>query len=551
MKKRITYIQRLAVYTCLLLLLNGCKKAQFVSVTTTDVNIVDYLRRYPDQFSEYVKILERTKIAPFLNAYGNYTAFVPDNNAVKLYLQQIGKASTDDLDTAALKALCRFHLIQDTISSKAFTDGKLYAPTMFGQFLTTGVNESGNTTVNRQAIVTQSNILTGNGYIHVLDHVLRPATLTVAQTIEQNGKFTFLTQALKETGLYDTLNMVNNPDTTRRWLTLLAESDSMLKLNGIASYAAMKAKYCNTGNPKNTSDSLFLYTAYHIIPALDYMTDIISTPSLTTLAPLQVVTTLLNGQVVLLNQATFNGKFEAGIPMDRPASDVSCTNGVMHSLQGAVYIKLRNPVRIDMDLGDQPELRAMTSIFRKAGKTVTLTLGQLANVTWQQGTTDYFCEAATTTNYYWWTDGITTTLRTASNTNNWIEFTTPLIVRGKYKVWVNFRKSTSASIVQASVDGNPLSRVMDFSTYIPSTSASDAVLESQGYKRYSVMPLSNSTQMGELAGAVDIATTDRHKIRLTAIKDGKGTVTLDMIQFIPIDSAQSKPLFGKDGSIVY
>ena len=549
MTKRLLTIGIIPVCFLLVLMHAGCKKQQYPTGTTTDVNIVDYLKKYPDQFSELVKIFERTNIAPFLNAYGAYTCFAPTNDAIKLYLQKIGKTSTDELDTATLKGICRLHLIQDTISTLSFTDGKLSAPTMYGQYLITGVNEAGVTVVNRQAGITQPNILTGNGFIHVLDHVLQPATLTVAQTIEQSGKYTFFTQALKATGLYDTLNIVNNPDTTRKWLTLLAESDSVLKLKGYNSYADLKAKYNNTSDPRNTNDSLHLYVAYHIFPDLKYLADIISAPSHPTLAPLEVVTISLNGQSILLNEATFNGNFEPGVTINRAGSDISCTNGVVHTLNGDVYLKVRSPIRVDMDLADQPELRKMTSIFRKPGKSVVLTLGQLADVTWQQGTITYSVESATTTNFYYWDDLFTVTLRIASSsTNAWIEFTTPLIVKGKYKVWIGYRKSTGGSYNQVSVDGTPLPRLIDFFQYLPSTTATPAVLEAQGFKRYTASVTGNHA--AQLAGVVNIASTDRHKIRITCIKDMTGNVTMDMIQFIPIDSVQTRPLFARDGTIV-
>jgi uncharacterized surface protein with fasciclin (FAS1) repeats len=69
--------------------LTGCKKQALDYTTTSDVNIVDYLRRYPELYSEYVKVLDRTNISPFLNAYGAYTCFAPTNSAFKLYLESI------------------------------------------------------------------------------------------------------------------------------------------------------------------------------------------------------------------------------------------------------------------------------------------------------------------------------------------------------------------------------------------------------------------------------------------------------------------------------
>ncbi|MDE3237082.1 MAG: fasciclin domain-containing protein, partial [Bacteroidota bacterium] len=514
MKKIFKLLLPLIIGSLVTMLGTSCKKQHYTIETTTDVNIVDYLRKYPDQFSELVKVLDKTNISPYLNAYGAYTIFAPTNDAIKLYLQKIGKASVDDIDSSTWKNICRLHLIQDTIRTTSFTDGKLYTPTMYGQFLTTSVNDYGVTIVNRQAAITQSNILTGNGYIHVIDHVLQPATQTIAQMVEANSKYSIYTQALKATGLYDTLNIVNNPDTTRRWLTFLAESDSVLKLSGINTYTDLQKKYNNTGDPKNPNDSLFLYMAYHILTNLNYLADIVSAPSHPTLAPSNVVTSLLSGQTILLNQAVFNGVFEQGIQMDRANSDNSCTNGVVHALLGDIYLKIRSPFRVDFDIADQPEIRKLTSIFRRAGKYVQFSVGQLANVTWQQGLVQYTCEPATTTNYYWYDDHLDFGLRTNPVVNSFIEFTTPLIVKGKYKVWVNYRRGGQGNYTQVFVDDVPLSRIVDLTAYLPSTTATPAVLESQGFKRYSAnIPTSNSTQAGELAGVVDIATTDVHKIK--------------------------------------
>lgn len=532
--------------------LTGCKKQALEYTTTSDVNIVDYLRRYPEMYSEYVKVLDRTNISPFLNAYGAYTCFAPTNDAFKLYLQSVGKNSTDEIDTATLSNLCKLHLIVDTISTGSFTDGKLPSPTMYGQYLITGVNDNGATVINRQALMVQPNILTGNGYIHAIDHVLQPATLTIAKAIEGNSKYSIFTQVLKATGFYDSLNIVNNRDTTRRFLTCLAESDSVLKTIGINSYADIVARYNKTGNPKNPNDSLYLYAAYHIMPALKYVADIVSSQSHLTLAPQSVITVTLSGQTVLLNEVTFRGVLEPGIAINRPNSDNSCTNGVLHDLSGGIVLKVRQPYRVDFDLGDQPEIRKLTAIYRRAGKSQSFTYGQLKDVNWQlaTATVSYYVDAATTSNFYWWDDGFSFNLRTS--VNNWIEFKTPLIVKGRYKVWMNFRRSNMGQYTQVSVDGVTLPRICDFFSNVP-TGVTATVLESQGYKRYTVNQTQNNN-FAVLAGVVDIATTDRHTIRLTCIKDqGTGSansVTFDFIQFIPESDDQLRPLYGRDGSIV-
>src|ERR1044072_2200630 len=57
----------------------GCKKQDLKLTTTNDVNIVGYLEKYPDSFSLWKQILDRTEVSNFLNAFGSYTAFVPTN----------------------------------------------------------------------------------------------------------------------------------------------------------------------------------------------------------------------------------------------------------------------------------------------------------------------------------------------------------------------------------------------------------------------------------------------------------------------------------------
>ena len=556
--KNIQQVIKIAgLWLLILTVLSGCKKQYLTLTTTEDVNIVDYMRKYPDQFSEYVKILDRTNISPFLNAYGTYTAFAPTNDAIKAYLVEIGKTSTDDIDTATLKNICKLHIIQDTISTPSFIDGKLYAPTMYGQFLVTGVTGEGVTIINRRAKITRPNVLTGNGYVHVIDKVLIPATSTVAQLVEKNSRYSIFTQALKATGFYDSLNIVNNPDTTLRWRTLIAESDSSLNAGGIPTYAALKAKYNNTGNPKNPNDSLYLYMAYHVLPGIKYIADIVGQQSHKTMAPLEVVTVTINGEKVLLNEAVFNGVLEKGVPINRGLSDNSCSNGVYHEITGNILLKIRSPYLVNFDFAAQPEILKLTSIYRKPGKSQLFNYGQLADITWQNTTlqaVNYYCEGPTGTNNYWWDDGFGVNLRYGNPAaNNWVEFKTPLLVKGKYEVWFMYRRANMGAYTQVSFDGVPTGVIVDFTQSLPSTSSTDAALIAQGFKRYSFNN-PNGNNIAQKAGTITVTTTDRHILRLQAVRDnGSGTgasVTLDFVQFVPLGTDPTRPLFARDGTIV-
>jgi uncharacterized surface protein with fasciclin (FAS1) repeats len=559
----------------------SCRKQHLDVLTDTTVSIVGYLKKNPSRFTNIIKMLDRVNISPFLNAYGAYTFFAPTDDAIAIYLKKYNKSSVDDLDTATVRSICRFHIIQDTLTTRNFTDGKLPTITMYGQYLITGVGtaKDGSSVplVNRQALVTLPNVLTGNGYVHEIDHVLEPATQTIAQMITADSRYTIYAQALKATGLYDSLNqpITVTTDTTRRFLTFLAETDSVLKVAGYPSYTALKTRFSNTGNPASHNDSLYLYMAYHIITGPNsprYVADILGIQSIPTIVPQQVTTVTYTNNQVLLNQATFNGVFEAGVQIDRPNSDNTAANGVVHTLLGDVFIKIRQPYGVYFDVADQPEIRKLTSVFRKAGKSQTFvtTAGasQIAGISTDGNSTYanvvYSVESASSANFYYWDDHLGVTLKIASGQPSYVEFTTPLIVQGTYKVWVCYRSSggsTSSSAmggyVQASFDGNPLSRILDLRAYLASTSATDAVLEAQGYKRYSTklggVGTGSSNNAAQLAGVINVTTTDVHKIRLTCIKTtGSGTngVNIDMIQFIPVNIDQQYPRFERNGTIV-
>lgn len=547
----------------LLLGLWGCIEENLVYNTTTDVNMTSYLGNHPEQFSQFRHVLDLTGTATFLNAYGAYTMFAPTDDAFNAYLQAKGVSSLDQVDADELKNLVRFHLLSDTIRSNTFTDGKLPSLTMYGQYLITGAKNIGGETkvvINRQANIIESDVRVGNGIIHVIDAVLQPAQYSVAKLIENNPEFSIFTQALKATGFYDTLNIVpgNNPKENQKFLTLLAESDSVLNVAGFSNYTALKARYCNTGDPLNVLDSLHKFVAYHIVYGAKYMADIATAKSQTTLAPLEVLTTSLTGTTILINDVVFMGVYEPGSQIDRTRSDNSATNGVLNSVKQHIRLKVRQPVRIDWDVADQPEFRKYTAIFRKSTTTINLTKvagDPFVDIDWQDGAmlfgpTYSWNTTSTITRYFLYNDMLM--LATGGpNRVLWWEFRTPLIVRGRYKVWIGYRNQkqsgSSLNVNQISVDGVVLPRLLEFTVVRPS--GTDAELEAQGWKQYTE---NSDVNVGaRLIGIIDIKSTDRHILRIQNLIGTQNNNNLDIIQFIPVDDNQVYPRFRPDGSLVY
>jgi uncharacterized surface protein with fasciclin (FAS1) repeats len=563
--------RKFLLYTLIILLfsaglVSSCKKVEINPLTTSDVNIVGYLEKYPDSFSLFKQIIDRTGYSDFLNAYGAYTCFAPTNAGVKTWLAKIGAASVDAANLDTLKNMVRFHLLEDTITTSSFKDGKLNAPTMYGQYLITGVGTDSHGAssylINRQAFVTKSNIQVGNGYIHQIDNVLVPASRTLAQELEAKPEYSIFVQAMKETGFYDVLNKVD-PDTTKRWMTLLAESNQALADSSITSYAALKAKYSQTGNPADANDSLHMYMAYHILTGIKFLGDIITSPSHQTLQPQEVISVqLLNGEVVL-NQVEFNGVLEKGVILNRPTSDNAATNGVWHDVQGHFTLKYRKPTAVYWDVATFPEILKLPAYYQRQNYTwnrASEADQPLSEITWGWGA---LASTNFMTYYYNSSSSNSITGRGACNYDaiempmglpnrpTWWELTTPPIIKGKYKVWICYvqRKQSKSSneLCQVSIEGDDLPRTMNFTETRPS--GTDAELEAIGWKRYTEG--TNSVLAGRLVGTYDFKTTRRYKIRFTPLSGTQNDNYLDMIHFIPVDEDQVLPRFQADGTKIY
>ena len=437
MKKQYVFATAILLMLLSELLLPGCKKQQFREETTGDVNIVGYLDKYPDSFSLFRQILERTDNSAFLNAYGAYTCFAPTNSGVKAWLASNKFTSVEGADVNVLKELVKFHLLNDTVTTASFKDGKLPVPTMQSQFLITGVvNKDGNSsyTVNRQAAVLRSNVKVGNGIVHEIDHMLTPAAKSIAQQLESDPQFSIFTQALKETKFYDRLNTVD-PDTAKRWMTVIAESNQALADSGITSYAALKNKYCNTKNPENPADSLYIYVAYHVLRDIKFLGDIINSSSHQTLQPQEVISTQLIDQDVVVNEDVFDGVIEKGISLNRSKSDNAATNGVWHYAGAHYMVKYRKPAGVFWDLSAFPEIMKLPAYYKKQNYTFKRQNEldrPIKDIDWEYrlNNGDFLTYEYTTTgsiaNFACNNDIITIPLNAPARPA-WYEFTTPVI----------------------------------------------------------------------------------------------------------------------------
>lgn len=532
------------------LVFQNCTQENIKQNTDGTLNITDYLRANPD-YSMFLEILNITNYASFMNTYGTYTLFLPTNEAVKQYLKDLGVSSLKEVPLVDLQNLAKLHILDKKINTTSFTDGKIGTESMQGQYLITGaanINGVSYATVNKTSNIVASNVVVGNGVIHVIDKVLRVADKTLAQTIEANKELSLFTELLKATGWYDKLNQPLTYDANKvgSYLTVLVQTNEVFSKAGFSTLDDLKAKYSTSGDLTNTSNGLNLFVQYHVLPKLNYLADLVMTPVFETKVPLEVVSTKLIKETIYINREVFNGVLEEGVAIIRIPSDVTCSNGVLHFVDGNYEIKKREPLPVYFDLCNQSEFAANVANYRKLGG---LTFGYGAAI---------FSQIT-------WTGNQTYELKWVPNTNTWngdqlevfrlrpgaggqqnVTFTTPVIIKGRYKIWVSYRTNGSGSTqVKSFFDGVQLPRLINLREAANNPSGTNAipdrVLESQGYKRC-MYPFASTSINSRLVGIVEVTTTGKHKFTLHSDADG-GQAWFDIVEFRPVDMDQIWPKF--------
>ena len=287
--------------------------------TFTGETIEDYLTNRPDQFSSFNYILARIGYDKILSAYGTYTCFAPGNEAVAEYIDSLYNDQTnkdlphngmtaqglEGLTDSLCKDIALFHLLNTEVMGIHMGNG-MTIKTLLGRDINTNIDSiTGQVMVSRYSAITSMDNELENGVLHEIDHVIRRSNMLVAGEMESHpDQFTLFTQALKVTGLADSLNMTektglnevtNNdkywvPERCEMGYTIFAETDETFSANGItnieqlAAYARQQYEHCaeqgggwydyarnhnievsTGGDYENPWNVLSMFVRYHIV----------------------------------------------------------------------------------------------------------------------------------------------------------------------------------------------------------------------------------------------------------------------------------------------
>ena len=135
--------------------------------TFTGETITDYIENR-ESLSMFRDILNRTsepRMSNLLDAYGQYTCFVPNNDAIEAYLAERGLTEVGQLSVGACDTIARNHVIKVPYLTTDMPEGTLSKPNMNDRYIQVTV-DSGDVYVNKDAAILVRDFEAENGEYH-------------------------------------------------------------------------------------------------------------------------------------------------------------------------------------------------------------------------------------------------------------------------------------------------------------------------------------------------------------------------------------------------
>ena len=173
-----------------------------------------------DQYSEYLKILERARgeynlhLVDMLGTYGSYTVFAPTNAAVEKYLSSRGLSSVEELSVEDCDTIALNSIIEAAYFSTDVNDGPYPKSNMLEHILSINSYEEWDAQkedyvlamyVNQDSKITHADDSVANGVVHTVNTVVGSPNDLIGAVILKDETCKLYSRALVVTGIMDTL----------------------------------------------------------------------------------------------------------------------------------------------------------------------------------------------------------------------------------------------------------------------------------------------------------------------------------------------------------
>ena len=283
--KHIVYIVSIVAMVSIVSINTSCVKDPDESnlYTFKGKTIYDIICAHSD-LSSFRYILERADMDQLMSSYGQYTCFVPTNDAIEEYIDSLyddtenplfvhngmTERSLEGLNDSLCIDIAKFHLSNSYLSTIDMSSG-ITISTMLTRTITASVDSLGETVLNEKAKIIGKDSVTINGYLHILNKVIPRSNRMMADEMKQHEEYSLFYKALVATTLADSMlvyekdpNSLGTTQTDDGWwvpttckvgFTIFAEPDVVFNKAGITDIETMaayaKQVYQNCADPSS------------------------------------------------------------------------------------------------------------------------------------------------------------------------------------------------------------------------------------------------------------------------------------------------------------
>lgn len=497
LKTKVRFIQVLFLST----IFSYCSiEPRYWEPKSQELLIGEYVENEPDNYSEFNKLLDETGKKSLLNVRGPFTLFLPDNDAMFAYYQLKNVNTLDDLSDSFKEDLVLNHIIGIGISTNDFGLGALVETNALGDFVVSEF-QGADIIVGKYSKIIKRNIITANGYIHIIDRVMDPVYKDVYTLLSEDPAYKIFSEGLALTGLKDTLQIIDLPygeKTARTRFTLFAVTDSVYNQHGIFTVNDL-ITWCNANSDSLTymKNPFYRYIEYHCLTGCFYLSDF-NTTIYPILSRNNAVSMTINDDYKI----NLDNKTNDYTGFIIPKSNIPAKNGAIHAINNLMPAIEAKPATVIFETTDFFDM-SQGDYYKKNYKRFFNGNSDFAKIKWTGDYMLYYYKPINT--------GALINDDCVSMSGWWsISITFPKVMKGKYEVSIFQPNWNDITNCVAYVDGVPMPNV--YEGQYGGTGGSAGL---------------------QVMGEVDFKTTAEHTITIRNVV--YGMLFWDYVQFSPID----------------
>ncbi len=295
-----------------IIILSSCNRDSDMPSATVENNLLEIASSNPG-FSTLVAALNQSGLADPLSQRGTYTMFAPTDEAFDSFLEENDMTAYDLLASPILEKTLTYHVLSSTLSSENVKAGGITSLSEENFYISE--DPTGRLWINGSSEIIQTDIVGGNGVLHIIDHVITPpqqsiAEIAVASTETEVPEFTQLTASLIRTEMLELLS------STEHSFTLFAPTD--------AAFEDFYRSLGVTGVDNIPVETLKDILQLHLLTGRSFFQDFRDKDRLPTLSEGQFLTVDLASRQV------------NGSDLKLTASNIHATNGVIHTIDSVI-----------------------------------------------------------------------------------------------------------------------------------------------------------------------------------------------------------------------